>query len=59
MNKLASQVSSVMNDAELERIIDDFYAGEAQLLTDSAEENLLKLAEIRKCLTPEQAERWG
>lgn len=58
MNKLASQVSSVMNDAELERIIDDFYIGEAQLLTEAAEENLLKLAEIRNRLTDEQAERW-
>lgn len=58
MNKLAGQVSAVMNDAELERIIDDFYIGEAQLLTEAAEENLLKLAEIRGRLTDEQLERW-
>ncbi|UQZ91162.1 DNA repair protein [Deltaproteobacteria bacterium Smac51] len=59
MNKLAQQVSAVMNDNELGRLLDDMYIGEAQLLTGFAEENLLKLAEIRNAMTPEQQERWA
>jgi hypothetical protein len=47
-----------MNDAELDAMIDDHYGGEAQTLTSGAESNLLKLAELRGRLTPEQAERW-
>ena len=58
MNKLAEKVSSVMNDAELNQIIDDHYLGEAQLLTNGAEENLLKLAEIREVMTEDQTKRW-
>lgn len=58
MNKMAEKISSVMNDAELSRLVDDHYQGEAQLLTTGAEENLLKLAELRDAMTPEQAERW-
>ncbi|MGI5246709.1 DNA repair ATPase [Dactylosporangium sp. CA-139066] len=59
MNKLAERVVPVMNDAELEAAIDDHYVGEAQTLTSGAEANLLKLAELRGRLTPEQAERWA
>lgn len=58
MNKLAEKISSVMNDEELNQVIEDHYLGEAQLLTNGAEENLLKLAEIRGVLTKEQTERW-
>lgn len=58
MNKLSEKVSSVMNEEELERLLDDHYLGEAQLLTTGAEENLLKLAEIRGKLTEQQAARW-
>lgn len=58
MAKIAEKVSSVMNQAELEQLIDDHYRGEAQLLTTGAEENLLKLAELRAVLTEEQAQRW-
>lgn len=58
MNKLAEKISSVMNDQELNQIIEDHYLGEAQLLTNGAEENLLKLAEIRDVLTKEQSKRW-
>src|SRR5688572_1853392 len=47
-----------MNDAELERLIDDHYASESQTLTKGAEQNLLKLAEMRGRLTPEQSARW-
>ncbi|MBW4715770.1 DNA repair ATPase [Saccharothrix obliqua] len=58
MNKLAEKVVPVMNDAELSAVVDDHYAGEAQTLTSGAEANLLKLAELRGALTPEQAARW-
>jgi hypothetical protein len=59
MNKLAERVIPVMNDAELEAVIDDHYLGEAQTLTSGAEANLLKLAELRGRLTPEQTARWA
>ena len=59
MNKLAERVVPVMNDAELDAVIDDHYRGEAQTLTAAAEANLLKLAELRGLLTPEQASRWA
>ncbi|GAA3542788.1 DNA repair ATPase [Nonomuraea rosea] len=59
MNKLAERIVPAMNDDELEAVIDDHYAGEAQTLTSDAEANLLKLAELRGRLTPEQAERWA
>ncbi|GAA2866265.1 hypothetical protein GCM10010517_25720 [Streptosporangium fragile] len=59
MNKLAARVVPVMNDAELEAVIDDHYLGEAQTLTSGAEANLLKLAELRGTMTPEQAGRWA
>lgn len=43
---------------ELEALIDDHYAGEAQTLTSDAEANLLKLAELRGRLTPATERRW-
>jgi hypothetical protein len=58
MNKLAERILPVMNDDELRALIDDHYLGEAQTLTSGAEANLLKLAELRGTLTPEQTERW-
>lgn len=58
MNKLAEKVSAVMNDEEINQVIADHYLGEAQLLTSGAEENLLKLAEIRHTMTQEQQIRW-
>lgn len=58
MNKLAERIVPAMNDAELDATIDDHYLGEAQTLTSGAEANLLKLAELRGRLTPEQTERW-
>jgi hypothetical protein len=39
-------------------VIDDHYLGEAQTLTSGAEANLLKLAELRGVMTPEQKTRW-
>ena len=59
MNKMAEKISAVMNDAELLQLIADHYQGESQLLTTGAEENLLKLAELRGNQSPEQAERWA
>ncbi|WP_242112923.1 DNA repair ATPase [Luteimonas aquatica] len=59
MNKLAEKVSPVMNAAELQQLIADHYLGEAQLLTTGAEENLLKLAELRGTLSGEDAARWA
>ncbi len=58
MNKLAEKVSAVMNEAELQQLIADHYLGESQLLTTGAEENLLKLAELRGTLTDDEAARW-
>jgi hypothetical protein len=58
MNKMAEKVVPAMTEQELLQLIDDHYRGEAQTLTKGAEENLLKLAELRQCLTDEQAKRW-
>jgi len=58
MNKLAEKISPVMSDVELEQLIDDHYQGEAQLLTQGAEENLLKLKELRGTLTDVESQRW-
>jgi len=59
MNKLAEKISPVMNEAELQQVISDHYVGEAQLLTTGAEENLLKLGELRGTLNPDEAARWN
>ncbi|MEV2278413.1 DNA repair ATPase [Nocardiopsis sp. NPDC049922] len=59
MNRLAEKIVPVMNDAEVEAAIDDHYLGEAQTLTSGAEANLLKLAELRGVMTPEQEARWA
>ena len=59
MNKMAEKVVAVMNDKELESLIDDHYAGEAQTLTTGAEANLLKLGELRGTLSEERADRWS
>ncbi|WP_370979462.1 DNA repair ATPase [Agaribacterium sp. ZY112] len=58
MNKMAEKISAVMNDDELQQVIADHYLGEAQLLTTGAEENLLKLKELRQVLTESESERW-
>ncbi|MEU5871810.1 DNA repair ATPase [Glycomyces sp. NPDC047369] len=58
MNRLAERVVPVMNDDELEAVIDDHYAGEAQTLASGAEANLLKLAELRGRLDAEREARW-
>ena len=58
MNKMVEKIVPVMTDDEVEQLIADHYRGEAQTLTVGAEENLLKLAELRNTQTPEQIERW-
>ncbi|MAG75769.1 MAG: DNA repair protein, partial [Colwelliaceae bacterium] len=58
MNKMAEKIVPVMTDEEVEQLIADHYRGEAQTLTVGAEENLLKLAELRDIQTDEQRERW-
>ncbi|GAA1660635.1 DNA repair ATPase [Glycomyces endophyticus] len=58
MNRLAERVVPVMNDEELEAVIDDHYAGEAQTLASGAESNLLKLAELRGRLDGDREARW-
>jgi hypothetical protein len=58
MNKMTEKISAVMNESELMQMIEDHYLGEAQLLTKGAEDNLLKLAELRGNMTDEQLARW-
>ena len=58
MNKLAEKIVPAMNDEELDNLIDDHYLGESQTLTTGAEENLLKLAEMRGRLSDAQRARW-
>ena len=59
MNKMAEKVVAVMNDDELEALIDDHYRQEAQTLTTGAEQNLLKLQELRGRMSVEQERRWA
>jgi hypothetical protein len=59
MNKMAEKVVAIMNHKELEELINDHYIGEAQLLTTGAEENLLKLKELRGTLSESEAKRWA
>lgn len=59
MNKLAEKISPVMNAGELQQLLTDHYLGEAQLLTSGAEENLLKLGEMRGILSDAEQARWA
>ncbi|HEX4420509.1 MAG TPA: DNA repair ATPase [Kofleriaceae bacterium] len=59
MNKIAEKVVSAMTPAELDAVVDDHYQSESQTLTTAAEQNLLKLGELRGRLTPAQAQRWA
>jgi hypothetical protein len=59
MNKMAEKVSAVMNHQELMQLIGDHYVGEAQTLTSGAEENVLKLAQLRGTMTSQEEERWA
>ncbi len=58
LSKVSEKVVAAMTEDDLERLIDDHYQGESQTLTTAAEQNLLKLQELRGRLKPEQAKRW-
>ena len=58
MSRMAEKIVAVMNEEELEALVTDHYVSEAQTLTSGAEENLLKLAEMRGVMTDEQQQRW-
>ncbi|MEU0933138.1 DNA repair ATPase [Embleya sp. NPDC005971] len=58
-NRLAERLLPVLDDAEVETLLDDHYAAEAQTLTGDAEANLLKLAELRGRSTSAQELRWA
>ncbi len=58
MTKLAARITPLMHDDELDALLRDHYRGEAQTLTNGAEENLLKLAELLGSQNAEEAARW-
>ena len=58
MAALAARIDPVLDDTELEALLDDHYAAEAQTLGPAAEANLLKLARLRHRATPAQEARW-
>ena len=59
MNKIAEQLSPIMNDEELETLIGAHYLNQAQTLTTGAQANLLKLQELRGQLEGEDLQRWN
>ncbi|HEY4178805.1 MAG TPA: DNA repair ATPase [Kofleriaceae bacterium] len=59
MNKIAEKVVAAMTPGELEALVDDHYKSESQTLTTAAEQNLLKLGELRGTLDATQARRWA
>ncbi len=58
MAKITEKLVSAMNLDEVDRLIEDHYVGESQTLTTGAENNLLKLWELRGSQSPEQKARW-
>jgi hypothetical protein len=58
MNKIIQKLAVAMTPEELERAITEHYDAESQTLTTGAEQNLLKLAELRGLLTGDAALRW-
>ncbi|MBN2293057.1 MAG: DNA repair ATPase [Pirellulales bacterium] len=58
MNRIASQVVAVMNDAELNALILASYQNDAQTLTTGSESNMLKFKELTGRLSSEELERW-
>jgi len=58
MNRLAEKVASVMTDDEVDKLITDHYDGESQTLTTGAEQNLLKLKQMRGTMTEAEKARW-
>lgn len=58
MNKMAEKIVPIMNEEELQTLILSHYEGESQTLTSDAEANFLKLKELMKVQTKEEAIRW-
>ncbi|MBL8602667.1 MAG: DNA repair ATPase [Myxococcales bacterium] len=58
MNKIAEKVVAAHTLDEVEAIVDDHYTSESQTLTTGAEQNLLKLGEMRGRLSDERRARW-
>jgi hypothetical protein len=58
MAKVTEKLVSAVNLEEVDRLIVDHYVGESQTLTTGAENNLLKLWELRDSQTPDQKARW-
>ncbi len=58
MGKLASRITPLMHDDEIDALLRDHYRGEAQTLTTGAEENLLKLAQLLGRPTDDEQARW-
>ncbi len=59
MNKIAEKVVAALTADEVQALLDDHYQGESQTLTTAAEQNLLKLAELRGRMTTAQSARWA
>ncbi|MGQ5521929.1 DNA repair ATPase [Chitinimonas sp. PSY-7] len=59
MAKLAEKVNALQNEQELAQLLADHYQGEAQTLTAGAEENLLRLSELRGGMTADELDRWS
>jgi hypothetical protein len=59
MNKLASRIVPIMNEAELQTLLSSHYQNESQTLTNAAEANLLKYKELSNNLSLAEAERWN
>ncbi len=58
MSKLAEKIVAAMTEPELEALLDAHYASESQTLTAAAEQNMLKLSELRGRQSADQKARW-
>ena len=58
MTKMSEKILPLMTDEEVDELIMDHYISEAQTLTSSNEENVLKFKEIIGVLNQEEKERW-
>jgi len=58
MNKIAEEISPVMNDEELATLIHSHYNNQAQTLATGAQANLLKLKELMGELEGDDLQRW-
>ncbi len=58
MNKIAEEISPVMNDEELATLIHSHYNNQAQTLATGAQANLLKLKELMGELEGADLQRW-